>query len=74
MSPIKHSHNEVADSKQGHEGIGKKLETWQIAFCPWEIGSQVGRSGLGANVYMTSAKSPPLCTYLVRSNVYFWGI
>ena len=38
MSPVNHSHNEVADSKQGHEGIGEKLETWQIAFCLWEIG------------------------------------
>ena len=38
MSPINYSNDEVADSKQGHEGIGKKLETWQIAFCLWEIG------------------------------------
>ena len=72
MSPIKHSHNEVADSKQGHEGIGKKLETWQIAFCLWEIGSQVGRSGHGANVYMTSAKSPPPL-HLSLSHPHIWS-
>ena len=48
MGPMNYSHNEAADSKQGHEGIGKKMETWQIAFCLWECSApipQVDRSG-----------------------------
>ena len=48
MSPINYSNDEVADSKQAHERIGKKMETWQIAFCLWESSApipQVDRSG-----------------------------
>ena len=73
MGPMNYSHNEAADSKQGHEGIGKKMETWQIAFCLWEIcwlqcpNSPSG--SVGGNIHMTSEliTIPPI--QLICTNV-----